>query len=222
MTEAKWLACTDPQKMLEFLRGKVSGRRLRLFAVACCRRTWDLLNDERYRKAVETSERFADGVATRQELRDAHAFIDAICALAADGHFDDVVVYYCLTAVCDATAEQPDFASSCCWNAHQAIYRQAEDRSGVAEAESGRQCDFLHDIFGNPFRPVTVEPRWRTPGLVALARTIYEGRTFDRMPVLADALEEAGCSDTDILAHCREPGEHVRGCWVLDRLLGRE
>jgi hypothetical protein len=101
------------------------------------------------------------------------------------------------------------------------IHREAEDRSGVSEAEYGRQCDFLRDIFGHPFRPIAVDPGWLMPGVVELARTIYEGRAFDRMPELADTPERAGGGNPDMLAHCRQPGEHVRGCWVVDAILGK-
>jgi hypothetical protein len=80
----------------------------------------------------------------------------------------------------------------------------------------------LHDLFGNPFRPVAVDPGWLTPDVVELARTVYDDRAFDRMPDLADALERAGCQNNDILQHCRQPGEHVRGCWMVDRILGKE
>jgi len=77
-------------------------------------------------------------------------------------------------------------------------------------------------VFGNPFRPVSVDPRWLTSTAVTLARTIYEDRSFDRLPILADALEEAGCDDPDVLAHCRSAGPHVQGCWVVDLVLGNE
>ena len=80
----------------------------------------------------------------------------------------------------------------------------------------------LRDIFGNPFRSVTLDPTWRTSTVVALANSIYEERAFEHMPILADALEDAGCTSADILNHCREPGEHVRGRWVVDLLLGKE
>jgi hypothetical protein len=89
-----------------------------------------------------------------------------------------------------------------------------------------REDDLVRDVFGSPFAPASaVAPAWLTwnDGAVGkLARAIYDGRAFDRLPILADALEEAGCHDERILAHCRGPGPHVRGCWVIDRLLGRE
>jgi hypothetical protein len=78
------------------------------------------------------------------------------------------------------------------------------------------------DIFGNPFWPVTLDPAWLTPTAVALARTAYDDRAFDRLPILADALEEAGCTDAAILDHCRSPGPHIRGCWVVDLILGKQ
>ena len=77
----------------------------------------------------------------------------------------------------------------------------------------------LRDIFGNPFRPVTVNLVWRSASVVSLAQAIYEERAFERLPILGDALEDAGCANADILAHCRGPGPHVRGCWVVDHLL---
>jgi hypothetical protein len=89
------------------------------------------------------------------------------------------------------------------------------------EAQSG----LLRCVFGNPFRPVTLTPAllaWNDGTVVRLAQAIYEDRAFDRLPVLGDALEEAGCDNPDILTHCRQPGPHVRGCWVVDLVLGKE
>lgn len=80
----------------------------------------------------------------------------------------------------------------------------------------------LRDIIGNPFRPVTFDPAWQTSTVTALAQAIYEEQAFDRLPILADALEDAGCTTADILGHCRGDGEHVRGCWVVDLVLGKE
>ena len=90
--------------------------------------------------------------------------------------------------------------------------------------EIGRclQGDYLRDIFGNPFRPVIADLAWLTPTARSIADAIYRDRAFDRLPILADALEEAGCNNADVLLHCREPGEHIRGCWVVDLVLGKE
>ena len=90
---------------------------------------------------------------------------------------------------------------------------------GVGNHDS---CYLTRCVFGNPFRPVAVDPAWLTPAVVALARGIYEERAFDRMPILADALQDAGCDNDDILNHCRDDGPHVRGCWVVDLVLGKE
>ena len=81
--------------------------------------------------------------------------------------------------------------------------------------------DLLREIFGNPFRPVAREPSWLTTDVLAIARGIYDERAFDRMPILADALQDAGCDNEDVLNHCRDAKQlHVRGCWVLDLVLG--
>ncbi len=84
------------------------------------------------------------------------------------------------------------------------------------------QVQVLHDLFGNPFRPARIAPSWLTAKVVNLAHEIYEGRAFDRLPDLAAALEEAGCDGQEILNHCRAPGPHTRGCWVVDLVLGKE
>lgn len=83
-------------------------------------------------------------------------------------------------------------------------------------------ADGVREIFGNPFRPVTLDPSSLTPTVVQLAQTIYNDRTFDRLPTLADALVQAGCDNDELLGHCRGPGPHVRGCWVVDLVLGKE
>lgn len=81
--------------------------------------------------------------------------------------------------------------------------------------------DLIHEVIGNPFRPVSIAPAWRTSTVLALAEQIYATRDFTAMPILADALQDAGCDATDILNHCRAETEHVRGCWVVDLLLGK-
>ena len=86
----------------------------------------------------------------------------------------------------------------------------------------GQLIDLLHEVFGNPFSPARVDPAWLSSDVVALARIAYDGPAFDHLPILADALEDAGCTDAAILDHCRGPGPHVRGCWVVDLLLGKQ
>ncbi len=83
------------------------------------------------------------------------------------------------------------------------------------------QARLLRDLLGNPFRPVTIDPAWRTSTVLALADGIYQEKAFDRMPILADALQDAGCDNEAMLDHCRSEEPHVRGCWVVDLLLGK-
>jgi len=92
-------------------------------------------------------------------------------------------------------------------------------RAAAAEAYL---CRLLRCVFGNPFRPVVVGRTWRSAAVMGLARGIYADRAFDRLPILADALEEAECDDADLLTHCRSDGPHVRGCWAVDLVLGKE
>ncbi len=99
-----------------------------------------------------------------------------------------------------------------------------EQVAQVVRNEEGRHrlCALLRDIFGNPFRPVAFAPEWRTDTAVALARTMYESREFGAMPILADALQDAGCDNPNILSHCRDAAQvHVRGCWVVDLVLNK-
>jgi hypothetical protein len=249
MTEQDWLACTDPQKMLEFLRGKVSDRKLRLFACACCRRIWHHFEDKRSRRAVEVAERYADGHASDEELADAE---DA----AGDANCDGMGA--ASAAVPPASEDAYDAASALAdpdytlydnfldavyhqWDASCGDYYTGKEKTGSTaprkpsvereisrvakariEAERGAQAMLLRDIFGNPFRPVVLDPSWRKPNVTKLAKSVYDKRAFDRLPVLADALVKAGCENADILHHCRQGREHVRGCWVVDVLLGKE
>jgi hypothetical protein len=113
-----------------------------------------------------------------------------------------------------------------------AVAGYAADSVADTEAATGKwqtarsgeqkvQAALLRDIFGNPFRPVTFSPQWLTPTVVAIAREMYDSRDFSAMPILADALQDAGCDSDDILNHCRGEGPHVRACWVVDLVLGK-
>jgi hypothetical protein len=95
-------------------------------------------------------------------------------------------------------------------------WEQAHNEEQIAQAA------LLREVFGNPFRPIAFSPEWRTDTAVALARQMYEAKEFSAMPILADALQEAGCDSEEVLSHCRGPGPHVRGCWVVDLVLGKE
>jgi hypothetical protein len=95
-------------------------------------------------------------------------------------------------------------------------------RPQASQLQVVNQIEISRDIFGNPFRPVTFDPDWRTSTAVALAKQMYDSRDFSAMPILADALQDAGCEHVDVLTHCRDAkGVHVRGCWVVDLVLGK-
>jgi hypothetical protein len=211
VTEEEWLACTDSHKMLMHLEGKVSGRKLRLFGCACCRRIWHLFTDERSREVIEVAERYADGGASDDEL---NAASRAAWAVSSHSLGRPAAV---AEAAAEATWGHDAFggayhASLLTYNVFYAV--------GEAASESIVQCDLLRDIIGNPFRPVIPDPGWQTTNAVTLARTMYDSRDFTALPLLADLLEEAGCP-AEVSAHCRGPGPHVRGCWVIDLLTGR-
>jgi hypothetical protein len=227
MTEAEWLACTDLQAMLNFLRGKASERKLRLFACACCRRIWQLLPDEPSRKAVEVAERHADAQATDAELERAAAEACAVwdedtkqALTGGERDRESLSRPYTASAAAYNVAIPPGW-----WGGAPtfvAPYEIAREATADGSAEGVAQCILLRDIFGNPWCPVAVDKSWLTCGVVRLAEGIYDERAFDRLPLLADALEEARCGNADILAHCRGPGPHVRGCWVVHLILGKE
>jgi hypothetical protein len=225
MTEDEWLAATDPKPMLQFIREKASERKLRLFTVACCRRVWLLLKDERGRKALETAEAYADGLATQDELIFAYVttnqLIDIIRSQSRNIHKDAKA--FAMLAVQRAAS-----AGLCFYGQdwEHDTYDPSQCASDAVEyVEKGsawlQKADTLRCIFGNPFRPVAVDPSWFTSDVLALAEGIYQEKAFDRMPILADALQDAGCDSDELLNHCRGDGPHVRGCWALDLVLGK-
>jgi hypothetical protein len=225
MTESEWLIATAPQKMLEFLRGKASDRKLRLFACACCRHYGHLLKDERCRQAVSVAERFSDELATAGELSEAEEAVwgaDQSGELAVDG-LGPACVYCCYRA--EDGSYPSGFAAEV---ANQMLVAAGDEITSDAayDAACGVLSNFLRCVFGNPFHPLPpITPSvfaWNDGTIPKLAQAIYEDRVFDRLPILADAVEEAGCSDPDLLGHLRGPGSHVRGCWAVDLILGRE
>jgi hypothetical protein len=204
MTEAEWWACETPSLLLECLRGEQYDRQRRLFVCACCRRLWHLLADGRSRAAVVTAERFADGLVTRQELEFSWD--------AAQFGLADMFTF-------------PDEADAANVLAAQAAQWPTVTWFNIPALSRGEQAHILRDIVGpRLFRPAHVDPRWLSwhDGTVrGLSEEIAERQRFELLPILADALEDAGCTERAILGHCRGPGPHVRGCWVVDALLGR-
>lgn len=244
MHEDRWLACDDPTEMLRHFPGKPSPRKLRLFNCACCRRIWDRLPDEACRQAVEISERFADGMASLTELNAAEAAArvslvedPAQAARTAAVLAAGAGVWVCSVAasvVCvqDGIPLPEDarvFPRLGTLTRERRHAMEELRRLIVQSLENALQAGLLRCLFGNPFHVDTFDLSWQTPAVVALALAAYQERILpageldpDRLAILADALEEAGCTRTDMLEHCREPGPHTRGCHVVDWILGRE
>jgi hypothetical protein len=210
--------------MLEFLRHelpallrrKVSDRQLRLLAVACVRRIADLFRRSESPQAIVLAEQFADAPVSFDEAFDAQerAFT-AYRESEAEWSLPDWAA--CVLLHVDAGTAAYDALTF-------AVRFQAADAAGnVPESpvDTAEQSVLVRDIFGNPFLPVVADPSWRTSTVKALAVGIYDGRAFDRLPILADALQDAGCEDEQLLGHCRGPGPHVRGCWAIDLVLGK-
>ena len=244
--EAEWLASGDPALMLRFLGGRVSERKLRLFACACCRR-WGTWLPRIAHDALELAEISGEGVEQRHEVRRIdRELANEIRRLNRNGDPIDPAdpTATILWAVRKALGPmQPhdvrsflDTASglllSLNWwfrvnrpddvrNAGPSVYQTSKE---AREGESRVVAALLREVVGNPFRPLVLNPAWLVSGGVAvrkLAETIYQGQTFGDLPILADALEDAGCDNADILGHLRASGPHVRGCWPVDLLLGR-
>jgi hypothetical protein len=238
MTEAEWLACADPQRIHDVLTGchtrtdgsvvpqhirgilpqQLSERKLRLFVCASCRAVWQLLRDGWSRESVDVAERFADGSATEEELRRADRLAtDAWNKLGgAEAESAARLAWY-------VTGPSP----------HPAVYNAISARSRFVD--SMVLANLLRDIFGNPFHPRPPRQRraakpwneeinrwlaWQDGTVRKLAESIYDERAFESLPILADALEDAGCTDAAVIAHLRSPGPHVRGCWAVDLCLG--
>jgi len=217
MTEQDWLQCDDPELMWRYLEpldcSATTHRKTKLLACGLVRWAWDLL-DEQGRRIVESIERYADGCERLQYLRDVF-----------DGYFEKV-------------EEEPNRyrrTATGLWSARHENYLL---RFAVSEGRSSLKaldptfdfhtnhvpqiCEAIRDIFGNPFRPIILDVAWRSQAAVELAVSINQNNDFSQLPALADALSDAGCADEVVLGHCRSAQQicHMRGCWVLDAVLG--
>jgi hypothetical protein len=222
VTEAEWLAATDPAPMLSAcVGGGTIERNYRLWAVGCTRRICPLVNSKWLRECLLAAERFADGDIPAD-------VVERHSRQAWDFHRGGAVVGSSL-ALRDAAA-----AVGCCLCTRPPMpavggyllcalefATRATERDAAVRAEMVAQANLLRCVFGNPFRPVAADPAWFTSTALSLAEGIYQERAFDRLPILADALQDAGCDNLDVLNHCRDGGVHVRGCWVVDLLLGK-
>jgi hypothetical protein len=215
MDEKKWQACSDIRVLAQCRT--VGIRQLRLFLCARARRFWDVLRDGRAQVIVEAAERQAYGQATvdhvRARLRSGRP-LRGMLEVYRDERLDWLGL--------------PDFlAYTLRWLARPDLRRlpyhvlRPRGLSWDAEAHE-HEVRVFRDIAGNPFRRTRMDPAWLAWGsgtVLRLALRIHEERAFDCLPILADALEDAGCADEEILSHCRGPSPHVRGCWVIDGLL---
>jgi hypothetical protein len=214
VTESEWLSSSaNPMDMICF----VYRRKARVFACAVARHYWAYLVDERSRRAVEVAERcdpdpdewgLTELAIAHEEAERALGEIREL--LAAGDH-----------------KPKAKIIESAAYAALYTTYRRPSE-AGMFVIQTDAMVDdehlwppLLREIYGNPFQPLTFDPRWRTDTAVALARQMYESRDFSAMPILADALQDAGCDSDDVLNHCRGPGPHVRGCWVVDLVLGK-
>lgn len=220
MTEGEWLTCSDPEAMLAFLRDTRSERKLRLFAVACCL-CFPFGKDERFRQAVKVTEQYADGQTTKAALKRAR---QAVRAARHELPANDVEVHgqWSVYWLAEVAASENAYGG-----VGDEMHRLAGQ--GILDLPTTTRtsiCSVLRCIFGPlPFRSIPLDraiSRWNGGKVATLAQGIYDGQEFDRLLILADALEEAGCTDPDILRHSRGPGPHACGCWPVDLILGKE
>ncbi len=234
MTEEEWLTPGDsraPEKMLAVLAGRFAPRpvnshnkrlrrrKLLLFGVAACRDRQHLLLKPDTRALLDLIECKADGTvghelraARERSMQAARPTVPGEKHAAWHNAYDNAEYAIHLLAHNTFSSEGALFLQNLCSASEFDPYSPL--------APEGRLCQLLRDIFGNPFRPVVFDPAWRTDTAVALARTMYDSREFGAMPILADALQDAGCEDEQVLNHCRDAtAPHVRGCWVVDLVL---
>jgi hypothetical protein len=227
--EAAWLASNQLYEMLAFVQDTISDRKRRLFAAACCGRVSRLMADPRSQQAIEVAQRYADDRTTEEErLLAEEAAFDAHIRVRESRFAPDPLVVWSRQAELLTHAAALALAHGTYYAEDAADYARWALAAGAGgwpaeQEEEAAQCRLLRDLVGPlPFRRLRVEPAWRVyndGAAVQLARWVYDAQAFEDLPILADALEDAGCSNAVILEHCRRPGEHTRGCWVVDLVL---
>jgi hypothetical protein len=195
---AAWASCTDTTRMrtaLGVLAIPIPVRKLRLAACWVCRNDFDWCRNPRFLEAVAVGEAFADGEATERDRQAAYKYVRDIPYQTYRGDEWWSMGLWCVAP------ERPQ-------------PREPDLRKLALPA------DWLREAFGNPFEAAPFDPEWRTSTAVALARSMLQRRDFDLFPYLADALQDAGCDDPRVRAHCESSRPHGRGCWLLDAVLG--
>jgi hypothetical protein len=228
MTTDDWLSCMDPDAMLDQVGGLLDDRKRFLFSVACCRRIWHMLIDERSRTAIDVAERFADGRATDEELsfavRRAYAAAQEVRSRRFPFFSSSFVgsgAYVVEDATVIAAYPMDSLIDPCRRIAEAALSPYLlTDRWAT---ERLFQCDLLRDLFCFPFGSYSSIRSsclsWNDSTVPRIAEAIYQERAFERLPILADALLDAGCDDEPLLSHLRGNVVHVRGCCALDLFL---
>lgn len=228
MTEQEWLDSSDPDSMLEELRAskmnrsKWGRRKLRLFGCGCCARVKRLMS-ERGQRWLELGEQNADALINMEQLRRVGMeHIGAVDGQNAE-HIADLSAWFTIGPNVMITAQAAARSASDAIGTE--TWHQRADSRAARDSERSEQTRLLREIIGNPFRTVSANLSllsWNDSTVPKIAQTIYEERRFKDLPILSDALEEAGCTNADILDHCRSEGPHVRGCWVVDLILGKK
>lgn len=221
MTEAEWLACEAAESIGKLVKSRLSARKSRLLACICAREVVESVRCDSTLKAIEAAEGFLDGAVSHEELREvgysasrvrnelawAVAFVDA-------GYGAGCAVCHHAMHFARAAARGTDSRDQALFSA---VCRRGR-RQGLQ-----RSWALLRDLAGlPPHLRVAFDPAWRTSTVIDLARQMYASRDFFAMPILADALQDADCTNEVVLNHCRGDGPHVRGCWVVDLVLGKE
>ncbi|AMV27216.1 hypothetical protein VT84_22635 [Gemmata sp. SH-PL17] len=225
MNELEWLACEIPEMLVREYRVAPSARKQQLLAIACCRRIshrltpWPIAA-----RALDVAERFAEGTASAEEMTaELPAFLEERNRAVRNlGRANPLEPLRCLFSSLEPSRYLfPELVGGEFSGAPKSVRRVVAKKERREEFRA--QSALLRDIFGSPFRSIVFAPEWRTDTVVLLSRGMYESRDFSAMPILADALQEAGCDNEDVLNHCRDVAQvHVRGCWVLDHILGKQ
>jgi len=235
MMDSDWTTTPDSQRLLASVPDTASRRKYRLLGVAFCRLVFPLL-DERARRAVEAVEQFAEGLATDADLNSAGEPVRAVVAERAaeanaagrEAKSDPGVLAVQAVHTLSATDAEMERERSPFWPGDSlcefiaAVLSLTLEATGTPGHQSPDQADLVRDIFAQVLEPVPFRLGWCTSTAVGIARQLYVSGDFSAMPILADALQDAGCESADVLDHCRGPCQHVRGCWVVDLILGKE